>query len=349
MRFILSIFLLLDYTAAFPQRNADFNAIDFNVQYINPASPQILARTLTAPFTTDLQKVRAIFSWIAQHIEYSSGRRNYIKSPAKAYSFQKLNVEEDTGAIKSANEFVAEIVLANRAGRCEGYSRLFKTLCDYAGIRSEIITGYARGNMSSSSRFVSNHFWNAVFVDSAWHLLDVTWASGSVSFFSDRFIPKFDDYYFFTSPDIFIKDHFPDDLKWTLLSNPPPVEEFRRSPFKPSAYVKYDILSFKPSSGWIETFPGDTIQIELTTTTNQLNKIVATDTARLFESEMLFADSSVVSLQPSTVVEDKKVRYNYVVTSPDVQWLQVMYNNDVVLRYKLRVKKLKATDLISKN
>ena len=348
MRCVFIISMLFVCCAAFAQRNADFNAIDYNVQNIEPALPPVLAKTLTAPYSNDLQKVRAIFSWIAQHIEYSSGKRNYMKTISLPHSFSRSTAANDTSAIQSANEFVAEIVLANKAGRCEGYARLFKTLCDYAGIRSEIVTGFARGNVGSS-KFVSNHFWNAVFVDSSWHLLDVTWASGSVSLFSDRFIQRFDDYYFFTSPDIFIKDHFPDDLKWTLLPNPPPVEEFRRSPFRPSGYVKYEILSFKPSSGWIEASAGDTIQIELTTTTNQLNKIVATDTARVFEKEMPFIDSSIISLQPATVIEDKKVRYTYIVNSPDIQWLQVMYNNDVVLRYRLHVKKSKASDFISKN
>jgi hypothetical protein len=349
MRFILIISLLFLHGALFSQSNADFNAIDYYVQYIEPASPPVLAKKLTASYTTDLQKVRAIFSWIAQHIEYNKGRKSFVKRSLFAHSFLRSNNAEDTSAIKSANEFVAELVLASRVGRCEGYARLFKTLCDYAGIRSEIVTGYARGNMNSSSRFISNHFWNAVFVDSAWHLVDVTWASGSLSMFSDRFIQRYDDHYFFTSPDVFIRDHFPDDLKWTLLSNPPPVEEFRRSPFRPSAYIKYDILSFKPSSGWIDAAAGDTIQIELATTANQLSKIVATDTTRLFENEMPFPDSSIVSLQPATVVEDKKVKYSYIVSSADVQWVQVMYNNDVVLRYKLHIKKSNATELISKN
>jgi hypothetical protein len=41
-------------------------------------------------------------------------------------------------------------------------------------------------------KFRSNHNWNAVYIDSAWYLLDVTWASGSLSYFGDAFIQHFD-------------------------------------------------------------------------------------------------------------------------------------------------------------
>jgi hypothetical protein len=333
MRTLFIILLLFAAGKIFPQQYAG------KIKHAQTTSPEILAHSLTANCTNDVEKVRAIFSWVAENIEYNTGRKNYSKNISFVYP-QTL-IQEDTNAIQSANEFVAVIVLNNRTARCEGYSRLFKVLCDYAGVHSEIVTGYARGSGAVSSRFVSNHFWNAVFVDSAWHLLDVTWASGSISFFSDRFIKMYNDYYFFTSPDQFIHDHYPDDLKWTLLPHPPQIDEFRHSPFKPSAYIKYDIHSFKPTSGIIEAAPGDTVEIELETTPVQLSRLVATDTLRQFNGNMFFADSSVVSLQPSTVVEDKKVRYSYIVNSAEVEWLQVLYNNDVVLRYRLKIKKVK--------
>ena len=40
----------------------------------------------------------------------------------------------------------------------------------------------------------------------------------------------------------FIQDHFPEDLQWTLLPDPPLVSEFHYSPFKHSAFIKHKIL-----------------------------------------------------------------------------------------------------------
>jgi hypothetical protein len=41
------------------------------------------------------------------------------------------------------------------------------------------------------------------------------------------------------------------------------------------------------------------------------------------------------------VIENDKAIYTYIVPNyDDVEWLQLLYNNDPILRYKLNVKKL---------
>ena len=63
-----------------------------------------------------MQKARAIFSWIAQHIEYNTGKKNTVH-------FIPFRSIYDTC---SANEYVAQTVfLKNKSGMCEGYARLF--------------------------------------------------------------------------------------------------------------------------------------------------------------------------------------------------------------------------------
>lgn len=49
---------------------------------------------------------------------------------------------------------------------CEGYSRAFRYLCNKAGIKCELVSGKASGGM--------DHMWNMVYVDGAWHQVDVT-------------------------------------------------------------------------------------------------------------------------------------------------------------------------------
>ena len=48
---------------------------------------------------------------------------------------------EDTSAeLKPLVEHVAEIVLRRRTAVCDGYTKLFKALCDHAGVQNEIIS-----------------------------------------------------------------------------------------------------------------------------------------------------------------------------------------------------------------
>jgi hypothetical protein len=334
MKWFLLLILTVIAKTNFAQQFSGFGAIDYRVQSIEPASPAELVHELTTPYASDIQKVRAIFSWIAEHIEYKT--KHHVIQHAATLPHTLLK-PIDSVSINSANDFVAESVLRNMSAVCEGYARLFKTLCDDAGIPSVLITGYARGDMNRiGTRFISNHYWNAVYVDSTWHLLDVTWASGYFTFYGSDFVKRFDDYYFFTSPELFIRDHFPDDLQWTLLPAPVAPDEFRNAPFKQRAFVKYNISSYKPAKGIIETAIGDTLIFNLQTSDPGSDSRKAADTASL-DSSMMAKYSSVAFLQPE--ISGNKIRYSYLVIDANIEWLHLMYNNDVILRYKIQVKK----------
>ena len=318
---------------SFAQRyRADFSAIDYRVLSVNDTNPDSLARKLVASYTNDLQKVRAIFRWITENIAYKTSSRYKRVS---SYRNSHIEIEDDdTGVLKPLNVRVAENVLRKREAVCDGYSRLFKTLCDAAGVRSQTIIGFARGENRGGIKFRSNHSWNAVYIDSAWHLLDVTWASGFMSFGGD-FVKHFDEKYFLTPPDQFIQDHFPEDLQWTLLADPPTLREFHHSPFKHSAFIKHKILSYKPSDGIIEASVGDRLVFELETSETKDNLMVASGN---------MSDSSLLSAlwlfaKPSAIKTGNKLSYTYTVENAAEQWLHIIYKGDVIMRYKLRVKK----------
>ena len=61
-------------------------------------------------------------------------------------------------------------------------------------------------------------------------------------------------------------------------------------------------------------------------------------------SDSAFIDTAEVSVfeylpKPVNAVHGKKVSYTYVVPSEAVQWLYVIHNDEVVLRYRLQVKR----------
>jgi transglutaminase/protease-like cytokinesis protein 3 len=168
------IFIPLSFYSQSKQDN--FYQIDNEVGYVPVSNTDTLAKQLAALGNTDKEKVRAIFRWITENIEYNVrpiGRKK--NTPALFYE----EPDDSSKALPSLNERVAAKVLYKGVAFCEGYSRLFKTLCDHAGIKAEIIYGYARTN--NNRRFGVNHTWNAVYIDGTWHLLDVTWASGFVT------------------------------------------------------------------------------------------------------------------------------------------------------------------------
>jgi len=327
-------FVLLADLVVAQKQSVNYHSIDWDVLSIEASTPQELAKKLTVKYQTDVERTRAIFAWIAQHISYD-------------YKFYRLrnnkscldNGVDTSTSLKSLNELVAEDVMKKRTAVCYGYARLFKCLCDYAGVPCEIINGYARGDFNRvESNFRTNHTWNAVKVDSSWHLVDVTWAGGYFTYGTNDFIKRFDDKYFLTTPDLFAEDHFPDDLEWTLLQRPPIIKEFQRSPYKAKCFAKYNITSFFPTGGIIQAMIGDTINLQVRTDLAADRKIGGGS----------LEDSSIIGTFPEAAFckplsnSNNIVNYKFVVQTSNEQWLQLVYNDDMILRYKLDIQKKKA-------
>lgn len=331
MKLVAFIYLIFvaNVTAA-QGSSANFNSIDWKVRSIDADAADTLAKKLTAGYTTDLEKVRAIFSWITQNIDYQVRPR--YNRPGKSSGKYLVEDPSDTASIlKPLSERIADLVIRRREAFCDGYSRLFKTLCDYSGIKAEVVMGYARTGIDrSGKRFKSNHTWNAVCIDSTWHLLDATWASGFITLQGNEFMKRYDDRYFLTPPQVFIDDHYPEDLKWTLLPHPPSLREFSSSPFKQLGFVHSNITSFTPERGIIDASIGDTITFVLETNSPEEYPKSQWDT---ITQPMAWA-----YIKPITK-SNGKLRYTYAVQSEAVEWLNLVYNDEVLMRYKLNIKK----------
>ncbi len=336
MRLLITILLVLPVKFSFAQGwSANVADIDWNASSVATISPDSLALTLTAPCTTDLQKVRAIFGWITDNIAYR------VKNNYKPDSDLDDPIILDTSSsLQLFNEKEARRVLKRKVAVCEGYARLFKTLCDYAGIRSEIIFGFARGGIGRISKtFKTNHSWNAVFLDSSWHLLDATWASGYTDYSGYEFIKHYNDFYFLTPPRQFAQDHFPENLQWTLLEKPPVLREFYNTPFKTGSFIRHRIQSFSPSKGIIEASVGDSIMVELEA--DDVVKEMHLSPTPLPDSILFIQANALDTMSSNFKVMGKKVQSIYVVKSDTVEWLDVICNGETVMRYKVQIKKEK--------
>ncbi len=331
MKHCLRLLFFLSAHTCFGQTwDASFNRIDDFVQTVSATTPDSLAYKLTTPYTAELQKVRAIFSWITHNIGYNTAI--YQRTKNWRGTTPQTDPTDTMTLWKTGDEMMAIRVMHRKATVCEGYAKLFKVLCDYAGLESKIIFGYSAPGMDKI-RFGSNHTWNAVQIDSNWYLLDATWASGYINY-QNQFVRQLDERYFLTPPQQFIKDHYPEDLRWALLGDVPSIHEFSSSPFRYRCFDKYSIRSNQFTRGYVDAFIGDTIQIELAVQNVEADEKISP--ASFFDTTVFAQTKSSAFLQP--FISGNKIVYTHVVQANDVNWLHLFYNNDLVLRYRLKIK-----------
>jgi len=137
-------------------------------------------------------------------------------------------------------------VLKTRLAVCEGYSNLFKRLCDELKIPCEIVHGYARGVGSSpiagDTPNNSNHAWNIVTINKENYLIDCTWDSGFMDGRTAR--QEYTTDWLFLKPEQFLYTHYPENTKQQLLLSPLTALQFSALPFlKPKFFDLADNLS----------------------------------------------------------------------------------------------------------
>jgi hypothetical protein len=194
------------FDRACSQETVSFAAVDayaLSIPKSDATSVDRLAAALARGAGTDREKARVIYRWITKNIRYDT------------HAFFSGNL----GDMSAAN------VLRTMKGVCDGYAQLFAALAKAMGLDAERIAGNSKGYgyvVGSRIDGAANHAWNAVKIDGTWQLVDCTWGAGYIDA-AKHYVQRFSDYYFFTPPDQFIYDHFPDDPRKQFLS--PPVTE----------------------------------------------------------------------------------------------------------------------------
>lgn len=177
--------------------------------------PSLSAR-LTSHLTRDEEKFRALYKWVCNNIEFD-------------YELFRINREkrdkfDSPDALLAWNKKLTPLVYRNlvlqKKTVCTGYAWLVQQLAHHAGIRCVIVDGYGRNATASLRKSgKANHSWNAVQLDGKWYLCDATWASGAYDADREMFIKNYDDAYFLADPEVFIRNHYPLDARWTLLAS----------------------------------------------------------------------------------------------------------------------------------
>lgn len=237
------IFPLLIYSQ-YSKPVADFSSVDSfskTIKYNNNVYE--LTTGLTKQYQAPLLKARVIFKWITENIDYDYKLFNKYYYQNKDYYTYTCREDEDCEEKRIAWETkYINKVLSRKKAVCMGYAMLFKKMCDIAGLKSEMITGYVRTEYYQvGTAGTLNHAWNTIWLNGSCHLLDATWAAGGCSKDSDGklldYHKKFNEYYWLTPPGDFVRNHYPENNEWVLLSN------YTKDSFSANPYYSYHVLN----------------------------------------------------------------------------------------------------------
>lgn len=260
---------------------ADIDRMVLTVPDSQAKSVQLLSKYFAKHSKTEVEKVRAVYRWIASHIIY----------------------DWETFHQKAITDQSAEKTLKTRLAVCEGYANLFKSLCDALQIPCEVVNGYAKGSdyQIGSPIDEPNHSWNAVKLSGKWHLADPTWGANDKS-------NRINDYYFLTAPEKLIFTHFPERAMWQLLARPISMYEFERKQLVYPTFFEMNLQSFNYVESLVETslptlyftfsVPAQS-QIEATLNLGE----EVTDLQHLISRKYNWASIKIDSLKPEKVYE----------------------------------------------
>ena len=171
--------LLMNY--ALSKNLNDFKCLDDLVSFFD-----------FSPASYDVEKIWMIYVWLAENIEY----------------------DIDSLKMRTVGKIHPVEVFSSGKCICQGFSLLFKYLCNRLGFECIVIIGHSKGSDFDTLNNFQNgdyHAWNAVKIDGRWEYVDCTWSSGYLEMSIDqevKFIKHFNIHYFLTPPQIFIFDHY---------------------------------------------------------------------------------------------------------------------------------------------
>lgn len=217
--------LLLLYVITSHAQRSDFNLIDFNLADSIAAEYKVkgitnlplLSQHLTGKLNTDVEKFRAIYTWVCSNIandyylSYKNNRRRK-KYTSNTKSLQNWNT---SFSIKMFSKL-------KRKHRtvCTGYAYLVKALANFSGIDCEIVNGYGKNSQTNPKDLnTPNHSWNAVKLNDKWYLCDPTWSSVKGLGLSKEKAKSRIDAYFLSDPYLFSLNHSPQNPGWLLTDD----------------------------------------------------------------------------------------------------------------------------------
>ena len=283
MKKILSLSLCLFLLQGWAIGQNKFQQIDDYVRSLDLGNQSLEAFTkgpLIAKSTTSVEKARAIYIWITENIAYD--HRKYGNS-ARTVRIRYRTERELQQKMAELDRQQIRKTLKLRRGICGDYALLFNQMCNYAGIESRKVSGFVKIDYSQIGKLPkgSNHAWNSFKANGQWYLVDATWGAGYTNPEVTKFIKFYRDEYFMMPPSDMIKDHYPEEERWQLLSRPIGKQTFANQPIYHVNYWQLGMREIKPKVGRLSR---STFQIHFKSNKNlDTQKLVILQNGKIIE------------------------------------------------------------------
>jgi len=263
MRFLILLFLFSAHSFA-----QDFTSIfEKTNDYRNIHSASALAKQIEKDFTSDENRVKAIFCWLTSNINYDLDE--FYNPSSKRTSFRYRTEEEKERILQGFRDEIVQETIIGRKAVCEGFAQTFSKVCDILNIESEVIKGNARFGYQEIGKpqYDSNHAWNAVKINNNWIYIDATWGAGSVS--NGKWESYFKPYYYDIPKSNYFKTHLPEKSVWKLKVGRITTEEFYNQPIFMDAFLESNVELIKPKTGILKKDASGKVSIQLKNATDK--------------------------------------------------------------------------------
>lgn len=314
MKQLLLICLLITFTV----NSQDFSLVDAKVKtYPKLISSEKLAQNIETDFSSDITKVRAVFTWIAQNIRYDL--QEFLNPRQTSIRFSYSSEEEKNRKLKAIKDGIVSNTLNKRKAVCEGYAQTFSKVCDLLGLENEVIKGFVRNSPREIGKpeLYSNHAWNAVKIDNKWLYFDTTWAAGYLM--NGKWQRDFNDYYFNIPKNKYFLTHYPEDKLWQLRVGRLTKNQFYNQPIFSHSFLKSNAKLVKPISGFIKVKKGENIKFQIKNLSNT-NQVYYNYSYERFANKAIL-NGNTLSFQPPNKSSD----------------LYIFFKRNLALQFKIEV------------
>ncbi|WP_298765671.1 transglutaminase domain-containing protein [uncultured Polaribacter sp.] len=243
-------FLLLFLLVSIAVNSQEFAKVDQLVlNYPKFSNVANLASKIKKDFSTDKDKARAAFIWLANNINYDL--EEYYNPKQRTYSFKYRNEAEKLEKIQLAKDQIINTAFKTKKGVCEEYAQAFKKICDLLQIEAAVISGNVRNSASEIGiiKNTTNHAWNAVKIDHQWIFLDATWAAGFLR--NNKWIKSYNNYFYNIPKENIFKTHLPKKSIWILRFGRITPKEFYNQPIYKEVFLDSKATLLNPKQGII--------------------------------------------------------------------------------------------------
>lgn len=254
------LFLSILLTVSLFAREVDWTAYADRAT-IQSDDPAELAARVTDGLAGEGEKAAALFYWVTHNVAYDVRQMEQIVADRAANRRRSYTASEYKNLLRKR----LLTTLKKGKGVCDNYARLYRALCEAAGLEAVFVPGNARANLMMPGSLGIGHAWNAVRVDGEWWLVDCTWGAGLVND-KGKFEYRFRPAYFAPDPASMSYSHFPREAKWQLLEEPVDQEAFLARPAVRTGFLRYGLHDLSQPTYEIYARRGKDLELRFRTT-----------------------------------------------------------------------------------